>query len=130
MRLTAGTDVDAPADRLWALLVDLDAWPAWGPTVRGARLADGARILSRGARGQVQTPGGAWLPFRVVEWRVEEGERRWTWAVLGVPATGHTVRDLGGGRCRVEMDVPLWAPGYLAVVGLALRRLRRLGTEE
>jgi hypothetical protein len=118
-------DVAAPAELAWDELVELSSWPRWGPTVRSARLDDGAARLSAGAHGAVQTAGGVWLPFRVDDW-VDDGPRRsWSWRVGGVPATEHAVIAQGPDRCRIEMQVPWWAPAYLAVVALALTRIRR-----
>lgn len=105
---------------VWGLLVDLDAWPRWGPSVAGASL-DGDR-LQLGSRGTVRTAVGVSLPFEVT--RFEEG-RRWAWSVAGVPATDHRVRPTAHG-CEVTFGVPWWAPGYLAVCALALRRIERL----
>ena len=119
-----GTDVAAPAELAWAELVELDSWPRWGPTVRSARLDDGTRRLTAGATGSVQTSVGLWLPFRVDEWTDEEPRRSWSWSVAGVPATEHSVTGTGPFRCRVEMSVPWWAPAYLGVVAVALRRIR------
>jgi hypothetical protein len=125
MRPSLGIDVAAPAGRAWQELVELDRWPEWGPTVRGARLDDGRRRLYAGATGSVQTTPGLWLPFRVDEY-VEAGPRRvWSWRVAGVHATEHAVVAQGPSRCRVEMSVPWFAPAYLGVVALALRNIRR-----
>ncbi|WP_091781869.1 SRPBCC family protein [Pedococcus dokdonensis] len=59
--------VRAPVGVVWDLLVDLDAWPSWGPTVSAARLEDGGRTLRGGAHGAVRSPVGLWLPFEVTE---------------------------------------------------------------
>ncbi len=126
MRPSLGIDVAASSERAWQELVELDRWPEWGPTVRGARLDDGARRLHSGATGSVQTTPGLWLTFVVDEW-VDAGPRRvWSWSVAGVHATEHSVSARGPTRCRVEMSVPWWAPAYLGVVALALRNIRRL----
>jgi len=124
VRPSLGVDVAAPADRAWHELVELTCWPHWGPTVRSARLNDGTGRLSAGSRGSVQTALGFWLPFEVDDWCDDGPRRSWSWQVAGVPATSHSVTGLGPDRCRVEMSVPLWAPAYLGVVGLALRRIR------
>lgn len=122
----AGVDrfIAAPPGDLWGLLVDLQAWPLWGPSVQGADLVDGATMLSAGSRGTVRTVGGARLPFRVTRW--QDG-RRWDWMVAGVPATGHEVVTEDGG-CRVRFEVPWWAVAYLPVCAVALRRLEKLAT--
>ena len=125
MRPTLGIDIAAPAELAWLEIIEVRNWPHWGPTVRAARLEDGAGSLSAGAEGAVQTPVGLWLPFRVVDW-VDAGPRRsWSWRVAGVPATTHSVVSRGTSRCRVEMSVPLLAAGYLTVVALALARIQR-----
>lgn len=125
MAPTLGIDVAAPADAVWHELVELDCWPHWGTSVRSARLDGGGTRLTSGATGSVQTSVGVWLPFRVDEWRDDGTRRSWTWRVAGVPATGHGVTRTGPTSCRLEMWVPWWAPGYLAVVALALPRIRR-----
>ncbi|MEJ7832532.1 MAG: hypothetical protein WKF79_06425 [Nocardioides sp.] len=130
---SAGVDVAAPAPVAWDLLVELDMWPRWGPSVRAARLGDGpsgAGRLHGGASGAVQTPARLWLPFTVTDWHeAADGSGVWGWRVAGVPATTHRVLTRGADKCRIEMAVPWWAPGYLAVVVPALRRLRGLAED-
>lgn len=116
-------DIAAPADAVWQLLVDLQAWPRWGPTVAGATL-DGAGF-ELGATGTVRTAVGVALPFTISE--LDPG-RMWGWRVAGVPATRHGV-DPGGPRCRAWMSAPLWAPAYLPVLAVALRRIEEMAVE-
>nr|WP_059019222.1 SRPBCC family protein [Mycobacterium sp. M26] len=114
--------IDAPAAAVWQILVDLDTWPQWGPSVASAALDDGTRQLSAGATGRVRTAVGVELPFRITEF---EPGRHWAWAVAGVGATTHTVTEDGDG-CRVSFGAPWWATPYLAVCGIALARIERL----
>jgi uncharacterized protein YndB with AHSA1/START domain len=114
--------IDAPAADVWALLVDVDAWPTWGPSIRGASV-DGPIELGR--RGTVTTAVGVRLPFEVT--RFEPG-RAWSWHVAGVPATDHEVEPLHARRCRLRFGAPWVAAPYLAVCELALRRIDRLAT--
>lgn len=116
-------DVEAPAGLVWDLLVDLDRWPEWGPSVRRAERDDGARRLGPDARGHVHPLLGPPLPFRVDGW--EDGHL-WSWRVAGLRATSHRVDEIGPARCRVGMAAPAWAPAYLPVLDLALRRIERL----
>jgi hypothetical protein len=109
---------------VWQLLTDLDAWPKWGPTVRRAEL-HGPGPLRLGSRGLVWTPFAVPLPFEITEF--EDG-RSWAWKVAGVSATGHTVVPQTGG-CRVSFSVPVWAPAYLAVGAVALKRIDELTTQ-
>jgi polyketide cyclase/dehydrase/lipid transport protein len=122
--------VAAPVDAVWALLVDLDAWPHWGPTVTAARLDDDGRTLTGGAHGAVRTPAGLWLPFAVTELippvAGAGSAAQWSWRVGGVPATTHRVRSQGAGSV-VELGAPWWAPAYLPVLEVATRRLAALG---
>jgi uncharacterized protein YndB with AHSA1/START domain len=118
--LSVSRHIDAPADAVWKVLVDTDAWPQWGPTVAGAELDTDE--LTLGTTGRVYTPVGVALPFTVTEF---EAGRRWAWSVAGVPATSHAVEPAGGG-CRASMAVPWWAPAYLPVCATALRRIDRM----
>ncbi|WP_235672690.1 SRPBCC family protein [Mycolicibacterium hodleri] len=110
-----------PVDSVWRVLTDLDAWPQWGPTVQRAELDDPGP-LRLGSRGKVWTPIGVALPFEITEF--DDG-RVWAWKVAGVPATRHVVTPHSQG-CRASFGVPLWAPAYLPVCALALKRIENL----
>jgi uncharacterized protein YndB with AHSA1/START domain len=114
--------IAAPPRAVWDLLVDVSAWPRWGPSVRRATLADQAPGLALRVRGDVWTAVGVRLPFVITEF---DAGRRWTWKVAGVPATGHQVTAAPGG-CQVRFEVPWWAGAYLPVCSVALRRIERL----
>jgi len=124
-------EVAAPADEVWQLLVDVRRWPDWGPTVTAARL-DGSKAsaLTPGATGRVRTPVGLWLPFTVTDWHDDGARRAWSWRVAAVPATTHEVVVLGEAACVVRIGVPVWAPAYLPVTELAVRRIRALAERE
>ena len=107
---------------MWRLLIDVRAWPAWGPSVRRAELADGRSLLTAGARGTVWTVAGVRMPFEITEF---VPERRWCWTVAGVTATGHQVTPVDGGS-RVRFETPWWAAAYLPVCALGLSRLAAL----
>jgi uncharacterized protein YndB with AHSA1/START domain len=113
--------IDAPAAKVWDLLVDLDEWPRWGPSVRGAEL-DGPGGLTAGSRGRVWTSIGVAFPFVITDF--DEG-RYWSWRVGGIPATRHEVVPTIDG-CRARFGVPAWAPAYLTVCAVALSRIARL----
>ena len=114
--------IAAAPSAAWQILVDVAAWPLWGPSVRRAQLRDGATELSLGTRGDVWTAVVVRMPLVITEF---DPGSRWTWKVAGVPATGHHVTAAPGG-CRVRFEVPFWAGAYLPVCAVALRRIERL----
>ena len=111
--------ITAPSAAVWNVLVDLDAWPKWGPTVSRARLDPPHTELALHATGTVHTSLGFAVPFVVTEF---EPGRHWAWKVAGVPATHHRVEPVGSGA-RVTIAVPWWAAAYLAVCSIALHRI-------
>jgi uncharacterized protein YndB with AHSA1/START domain len=115
----------ASPEAVWDVLIDTEAWPEWGPSVRSVEVSAGTRRIAAGSTGRVGTALGVWLPFEITEW--DEG-RHWAWKVAGVPATAHGVAPDDGrpGGSRATMDVPNWAPAYLPVCWVALARIGRL----
>ena len=120
---TVDRTLQAPADTVWQILTDLEAWPRWGLTVSKAEL-DGA-AFELGATGRVWMPLGVPLPFMISE--LDQG-RTWAWNVAGVPATRHGVEPLDDGS-RVWMSAPVWAPAYLPVLSQALRRIDEMSVQ-
>jgi uncharacterized protein YndB with AHSA1/START domain len=123
VHLTTARVIAASPEAVWRVLTDLDAWPQWGPSVQRAELTEPGP-LRLGSRGRVWTLVGVALPFEITEF--DDG-RGWAWKVAGVPATRHAVRTQEGG-CRVSFGVPVWAPLYLTVCALALKRIDDLAT--
>lgn len=115
-------DVDPAA--VWGVLVDLDAWPQWGPTVQGAELSERGP-LRVGSHGKVTTALGISLPFTITE--LEIG-RHWAWEVAGIGATRHEVWPEDGGS-RIVFGVPWWATAYLPVCAIALPRIAAIAAE-
>lgn len=122
--LTVDRVIAAPPAAVWKLLVDLDAWPKWGPTIRGARLDEPHKQLALAATGVVQTSLLVSVPFVVTEF---DPGRRWAWKVAGIPATRHRVDRVDGGA-RASIAVPWWATPYLTVCSIALRRIDEMLT--
>lgn len=116
-------EIEAPSAVVWELLTDLDAWSAWGPTVRGAELDDGTGELAVHKTGTVTTSVGFALPFEVTTF---VPGRCWSWDVAGLPATDHTVEPLGPDRCRAGFGAPAIVAPYLLVCRLALARIDAL----
>lgn len=124
--LSTSRVVSAPVTVVWDLLVDVRHWPDWGPSVRSAVVDGGADRITDGATGTVTTAVGVRVPFTITEFVDRE---RWSWNVLGLPATGHLVRPLGPSRSEVAFEVPWPAAPYLTVCRIALGRIAELATD-
>jgi len=122
-RLVVARDVDASPDAAWKLLTDTERWPEWGPSVRAVESS--SRVIDGETTGRVQVPGGLWLPFEVTSCV----DRRWTWRVARIPATGHFVEERPGG-CRVGFELAILASGYAPVCARALGHIEELLTGE
>ena len=118
-RLVVSRDIDASADDAWRLLTDTERWPEWGPSVRAVEAAE--RIITDETTGRVRLPGGLWLPFEITSCL----DRRWTWTVARIPATGHFVEERDGG-CRVGFELSVLAGGYAPVCARALGHIEKL----
>lgn len=129
-RVVVAHTIDAPADIVWSILTDTERWPEWGPSIAAVDCPD--RFIHEGSRGHVETVGpGALLPslpdsgLRVPFHVTNCADRRWTWRVAGVPATGHRVESWGE-NCRAAFEIPLPAAAYVPVCRRALVAIERL----
>lgn len=119
MRHEVTTAIAAPADRVWAILSDVERWPSWTASVTSVEL-DGP--LAEGATAKIRQPK---LP--VTTWRVTEvvPGRSFTWEAKapGSHATGwHEVTPTGDHSCEVRLAIEQAGP-LGALVGLVYRGL-------
>jgi uncharacterized protein YndB with AHSA1/START domain len=118
------TQVSAPvpAERAWALLADLRAWPQWTPTVQAVvtevdRPAQGAAVT-------VKQPGRS--PAHYVIDEVQDGRRfRWGSNTGGVAQwADHTVSADGPDSCTVDLSFEMSGPVGGLLGRLGARRIR------
>jgi uncharacterized membrane protein len=116
-------DVEAPVERVWKVLREVERWPGWAPTVTSVRrLDDGS--LAVGFRVSVKQPRIPPTVYVVTE--LELG-RSFTWVAIGpgVRTTArHLLEELGTGGKRVTLAVELAGP-----VGVAMGRFYRRLTD-
>jgi len=114
-------EVDVSPEVAMEALRDTRTWSEWSPSIGAVESDD--RYVREGSRGRVRV-AGVWLPFEVTAF----SGRRWRWRVAGTPATGHRVEAYAGDseRCRVVIEVPLVAAGYVPVCRRALDRFATL----
>lgn len=95
-------DIDAPPEKVFAVLCDVERWPEWTPTVsRVQRLDNGAFAL--GSSAEVRQPR-----LRPAVWRVTqlETDRNFTWTTRSAGLrmqAGHSVEPRGNGS-RVTLS--------------------------
>ena len=114
--------VDAPAERLWAAMVDVERWPAWTPSMRRVRyLSTGG--LRRGNVVVIRQPRSPSM-----RWTIEEvvPGRSFTWVARSpgvVTVARHEVEP--GPPTRLRLSVQWSGPAATIVRFLAGRRTRR-----
>jgi uncharacterized membrane protein len=113
------TPIAAPAQRVWAILSDVERWPTWTASVTSVEL-DGP--LAPGSKAKIRQPK---LP--PVTWTVTEvvPGRSFTWQSIapGSRATGwHEVTPTGDDGCAVRLALEQAGP-LGGLVGLVYRGL-------
>src|SRR3954453_10587572 len=97
-------DIQAPPDRVWAAVRDIERWPEWTPTVISVRPLDPGQ-LAVGSRAIVRQP--KLLPARWQITELEEG-RSFSWITRrpGISVTAcHSVEGAGNGsRATLSLD--------------------------
>jgi uncharacterized protein YndB with AHSA1/START domain len=115
------TSVQAPPDRVWAILSDVERWPAWTASVQQVSLD---RPLAVGAVAKIRQPKlppTAWTVTEVVPGRSFTWEAR----APGSRAVGeHEVTPTGDGTCDVRLRLEQTGP-LGSLVGLLYRGLTK-----
>src|SRR5436305_15085948 len=101
-------DIQAPPDRVWAAVRDIEHWSEWTPTILSIRLLDRGPIAV-GTRAIVRQP--KLLPAR---WQVTEFEegRGFTWITRGpgiLVTARHSIKGAANGS-RVTLSLDFSGP--------------------
>ena len=90
--LDTSIDIDAPPDRVWSVLTDFEAYPAWNPFITSI---EGETRVGGKLRAQLSPPNGKAMTFKPTVQVFEEGsELTWLGRVLmpGIFDGRHTLR--------------------------------------
>jgi hypothetical protein len=104
-------DIQAPPDRVWAIVSDVESWQEWTPSVTEIRLLDPAPLVI-GSRARIVQP-----KLRPGVWQVKEldpSKRSFAWVTRspGVQVVGlHAVESKGAGS---KATLALHLSGFLA----------------
>ena len=145
--LSAGAHVDAPVERVWAVVSDLRRMPEFSPELRrvvplGRRTGGvGARILGINRRGLAVWPTTSrvtrWEPERAVAWKTRESGATWVYElepdgsgtrvtsrrVLAAYSTGTTLMaPLIGGAAAHDRELAEGMATTLARIKAAVER--------
>ncbi len=120
MHFETSIDIDAPQQRAWDVLSDLEAWPRRIETVDIVELLT-PRPITKGSRvrlKQPKLPEGTW---GITVWDAPS-YFEWTQKTVGITSVaGHRVEALGEGRARLTLTLDM--RGFLIPVALFYRGL-------
>jgi uncharacterized membrane protein len=106
MRFEKSIEIDAPQQRVWDVLSDLEAWPQRVETVDTVELVTPAP-LSKGSRVRLKQPK---LPEGTWDITVWNAPSFFEWTQKSGGATivaGHRVEALGEGRARLTLTIDM-----------------------
>jgi uncharacterized membrane protein len=123
MEYRTSIEIDAPPEKVWGVLTDLERWPEWTKSIRQIAVVDGSP-LTPGAKIRIKQPR---LPAAVWEVTELEPDRVFTWKATsgGVTTVGDHRLSISPAK-RVVADLSIRQTGMLAwLVGLFTSSLSR-----
>jgi uncharacterized membrane protein len=113
-------EIDAPQQRVWDVLSDLDGWPARIETVDVVELLTPAPI-TKGSRVRLKQPKLGEGTWDVTVWDAPS-YFEWTQKISGLTSVaGHRVEAIGEGRARLTLTLDM--RGFLIPVALFYKGL-------
>ncbi len=120
MEFETSIEIEAPAGRVYAIMVDVERWHEWTASIKGISLLDGTFVV--GSRAKVRQPK---LPTATWTVTALEPGRGFTWEAgsPGFRSVGeHYVTELAPGRCTARLAIR--STGFLAkLFGGRVRRI-------
>jgi uncharacterized membrane protein len=104
MQYEMTVEVDAPADRLWHAVADVEKWPQWTASMREVSWLTAGGLV-RGGRAQVRQPAMPALVWEVCD--LEPGTSfSWRTASPGLTTTAvHRVQPVGAGKSKLTIGI-------------------------
>jgi uncharacterized membrane protein len=106
MRVERSIEIEAPQQRVWDVLTDLEAWPQRIETVDAVELLT-PRPITTGSRVRLTQPKLPVSDWDVTAW---DAPSFFAWTQKGGGTTsvaGHRVEALGGGRSRLTLTLDM-----------------------
>ncbi len=121
MRTEVTTEIAAPAERVWAILSDVERWPTWTSSMTSVELDGDLAVGATASVRQPKLPRTSWTVTEVVPGR----SFTWESTAPGSRAVGeHEVIATGDDACQVRLSLDQGGP-IGAVFGLLYRGLTR-----
>ena len=121
MRFEQSIEIDAPQQRVWDVLSDLEAWPEHIETVDSVELLTPAP-MTKGSRvrlKQPKLPEGTW---DITVWHAPS-YFEWTQTTGGTTSVaGHRVEAMGAGRARLTLTLEMRSL-LIPIIGLFYKEL-------
>jgi uncharacterized protein YndB with AHSA1/START domain len=123
LRNETSISIDAPPERVWGIMTDVERWPEWTATVAKAKRVDAGdfRVGSKARLKQPRVPTMTWTVSALEDGRSFE----WTARAPGVRSVaGHLIQQEGTGS-----RVTLWVEQNGLVVKLMDGRFAKMADE-
>lgn len=113
-------DIDAPPERVWDVMIDVEKWPEWTPSMSSVKRLD-TGDFRKGSRVRIKQPKLAPTTMTVTELENEKGFT-WTATAPGLVVTArHTITRKGKGS---QVVLSLVFDGIVGgIIGRATRSL-------
>ena len=106
MRFEKSIEIDAPQQRVWDVISDIEAWPSLMETVDSVELLTPAPI-AKGSRAKLKQPKLGEGTWDVTVWDAPS-YFEWTQKMSGATTVaGHRVEALGDGRARLTLTIDM-----------------------